>query len=320
LLEEGVDVNLQFRLLEEIRNLENIENIENINVATFKQVQYVIQELYDSTPLRRKELKFVLNSLEGLIEGFEVFDPTEVLNEVNKLLDRLLDIKEHLTNYTRNTLFKVPDNCSYLDLEPKHFLQLARLQGSSKVLKNLMSIKKQDPNLAPWVDALCSQIEKHKKDLNKKGSFKDQLACLKTIGNLGTQIESTERGTLTLENANFVQKLSKASKQLLTEDARGWASCPVFISCLDKVILRKLKELGYRLKTFAGQYIIISKAQCYGIGRDKASSVQEAIKIMGPLIPKPFIPVGTPVLYETHYYWLCFEFPLAANIKMWNFL
>jgi hypothetical protein len=311
-------VDLQFKLLEEIQILEDIKHRDN-KVAIFKQARIVIQELYDETTLGRKELKFVLNSLKGLIEGFELFTPVEILEQVILILDKLSEIKEHLTHYTRNKVFKVPEGCCYLDLDCDHFLQLARLQGCNKVLKNLINLKWEDPSLSTWVNKVIVYIEEHKESISKKGTFKNQLEGLKALGNLGNPESEIEKGTLTLETANFIQKLSQKPKQLLMEE-RGWITRPVFISCLDKVILRKLKELGYKVKIFAGQYVIITEAKCYGLSEAMVNSPEQAAKTMAPLIVKPFIPVGRPVLRASHYYWLCFEFPLAINIKMWNFL
>lgn len=312
-------MDLQLRLLEEIRILERINEVED-KVTIFKTTRSIVQELYNNTTLGRKELKFVLNSLKGLIDGFEIFAPNEVLSEVEIILKKLTDIKEHLTSYIRNATFKAPEGSSYLDLEPEHFLQLAKLQGAGRVLKSLIELKWEEPSLLNWADNLINFIEAHKNDIHKKGTFKDQLANLKNIG-MGCIENTQEKGTLTLESANHLQKLAKAPHQLLgVSEERGWIECPVFISCFDRVILRKLRELGYQMKVFAGQYVAIQSARCYGLNTKFASSVLEAIKVMSPSISQPFVPVGAPAFCSTHYYWLCFEFPLASNIKLWNLL
>ena len=57
-------MDLQLRLLEEIRILERINEVED-KVTVFRTTRNVIQDLYSSTTLGRKELKFVLNSLRG---------------------------------------------------------------------------------------------------------------------------------------------------------------------------------------------------------------------------------------------------------------
>lgn len=312
-------MDLQLRLLEEIRILEKINEIED-KVIVFKTTRSTIQELYNNTTLGRKELKFVLNSLRGLIDGFEIFTFDEVLSEVKVVLRKLADIKEHLISYMRNATFKAPERSSYLDLEPEHFLQLAKLQGSGRVLKSLIELKWEEPSLSSWADNLINFIETHKNDINKKGSFKDQLANLKNIG-MGCTENIEEKGTLTLESANYLQKLAKIPHQLLgASEERGWIECPVFIRCFDQVILRKLRELGYQMKVFAGQYVAIQSARCYGLSTKFAASVLDAIKVMSSSISQPFIPVGAPVFCGTHYYWLCFEFLLASNIKLWNLL
>lgn len=313
-------MDLQLRLLEEIRILEKIEQVED-KVASFKSTRNVIQELYNNTTLGRRELKFVLNSLRGLIEGFEVFTPQEVTFEVQTILTRLLDIKEHLTGYLRNNTFKVPEGSSYLDLEPEHFLRLAKLQGPGRVVKSLIELKWDEPSLAPWADSLIEVIQRHKNDIiHQRGSFKDQLASLKSIG-IGGDAEALEGSGTSAEGVNYLQKWSKIPRQLLepSED-RGWIRCPVFISCFDRVVLRKLRELGYRLKSFAGEYVAIQSAQCFGLHTRFAESIAEASRVMAPYVSKPLTPVGSPVFCSAHYYWLCFEFPLVDSIKMWNFL
>lgn len=308
-------MDLQSRLLEEIEILEHIQDKED-KVKIFKEVRETIQALHTETTLSKKELKFVLNSFRGLIDGFKVFTNEEILEEIQLILSKLSSIKEHLVNYTRNAIFKAPEGKYYLDLEPDHFIQLARLQGQNRVLKNLINLKWEDPNLTKWVDNIIAYVKSHKHEL-KKGSFKDQLEGLRSLGNLSISQTEKERGSLTTKTADFIHELASKPKQLIG-DGKNWITAPVFINCFDKVILRKLKEIGYKLKIF-GQYVILSEAKCYCFRKNKQTTL-EAIKIMSPLIPKPFVPVGSPILYENHYCWLCFEFPLAINIKMWNFL
>lgn len=312
--EKAIIVDLQLKLLEGMYVLENIQDKED-KVKVFKEIREIIEELHNKTTLRRKELKFVLNSLKGLIDGFRIFTNEEILDEVQLILSKLSGIKEHLINYTRNAIFKSPEGSCYLDLEPSHFIHLAKLQGKNKVFKNLVNLKWKDPNLVKWVDNIIEYIEIHKYEINKKGSFKDQLEGLQSIGNLAISRIEGEKGSLTFETAKFIHKLSNKPKQVKGE--RGWTTSPVFINCFDKVILRKLRELDYELKIF-GQYVILKEAKCYFLKKNEISN--EVIKAMYSLIPKPFIPIGRPVLHNNYCYWLCFEFPLASSIKMWNFL
>jgi len=327
---------MRIRLIDAIRALESYDNKKEI----FENILTLIKEIKKIPNIPRKDLKFAYNILLGLTDGFEEFLITDkdLITESCRLIEPLKNIKLELAEYARNVVFKTPVGKSYLDLDPDHFLSLAKFQGCGKVIQHLIDLKFDDPTKIKWADIIIEYIAKNKNGIEKR-DWKAQLEDLKAFGSLAEKQKIALASTSSFvnkETENFVRSITSFENEFLDENLDfGVIVTPVIMTgYFNRFIRAVLEKLDYKVTSFATQYAVIKNGKCFGVHtklvedilKNKRAKHGEVELRLLEIIRKrtkgkTYYAVGEPIYLNPHYYWLCFEWVTEeAKIKAtWGF-
>ena len=327
---------MRIRIIDAVRNLEDIADLKN-KLLVFERILTLVKEIKKFKNIPRRDLKYVYNILIGLTDGFVYFTDKEINKEVFRLIEPLKNIKLDLADYARNIDFRTPLGKSYLDLDPDHFLSLAKFQGCGKVIQNLINLKFDDSTKIKWADAIISYIECHRNHINKR-DWKAQLEDLKSFGGLAEKQKialSSTSSFVNKETEKFVRSITSFENKFLDVNTDfGLVITPVIITgYFNKFIEAELEKLNYIVNSFATHYAVIHNGKCFGIhtklvekSDKKVKKDETEFKLLEIIRRRTkgnlYYAVGSPIYQAPHYYWLCFEWVSETSkikARMWGF-
>lgn len=270
-------VNIYDQVVLVINELNSFE--EHKQISVFNNAMTQTKTILKDTKICRKETKFILNALKGIIDGYSEFSSNELIDEIQKIIDKFNIIKDNLIDYKRNSIFKTPFGKSYLDLTLEHFRSLARFQGYGKVLQNLINLKIENPDKIAWADERIDYLvaNRDRTTNHSKGSFKDQLSALQSLvpkfsedngdkARVDINTNFSEDPILDEYTENFVKKLATLPKNILDDSIESGMTitAAVLSGAFPKAMLNKLKREGYKIDALSTSYVVIYNAKVFG--------------------------------------------------------